>query len=301
MLLLLGSTGAFAQATRTWVSGVGDDVNPCSRTAPCKTFAGAISKTAAKGVISVLDPGGFGTVTITKAITIDGGGIHGSILASATTGVVVNAGVNDVVKLTNISIDGSGTGLNGVRFLAGAALIIDNVKIHDFSGAGGNGVLFIPGGTSRLVVVDSLITNNINGGGILVQPGASGAARVSLSNVTLSNNKFGLRADDRSDVSVRDSLVTNNAGVGLLALSGSQASEMSIDSSQITLNGIGNASAAGVKSEGGLASVVISQNLITGNQNGLLSASGGDLLSFGSNRVTGNTVDGNPTGTLTTR
>jgi hypothetical protein len=67
------SSAAQAQATRTWVSGVGDDANPCSRTAPCKTFAGAISKTAPRGEINALDPGGFGAVTITKAITIDGG------------------------------------------------------------------------------------------------------------------------------------------------------------------------------------------------------------------------------------
>src|SRR5262245_48964588 len=70
----VGTSAAYAQATRTWVSGVGDDVNPCSRTAPCKTFAGAISKTAAGGEISVLDPGGFGGVTITKSITINGEG-----------------------------------------------------------------------------------------------------------------------------------------------------------------------------------------------------------------------------------
>src|SRR5437870_12453885 len=89
-LLTANADPARAQATRTWVSGVGDDANPCSRTAPCKTFAGAISKTATGGVISVLDPGGFGAVTITKAITIDGGGTEGSILSSLTTGVIVS-------------------------------------------------------------------------------------------------------------------------------------------------------------------------------------------------------------------
>src|SRR5216117_2140525 len=97
---------AAAQATRTWVSGVGDDANPCSRTAPCKTFAGAISKTATDGEIDALDPGGFGTVTITKAITIDGNG-WGSILAAGTNGVNVNvstAGVTNWVQLRNISI-----------------------------------------------------------------------------------------------------------------------------------------------------------------------------------------------------
>ncbi|MFP5288427.1 MAG: hypothetical protein ACLGI9_22010, partial [Thermoanaerobaculia bacterium] len=90
-----------AQATRTWVSGVGDDVNPCSRTAPCKTFAGAISKTAAGGEISVLDPGGYGAITITKAITISGDGTLASILAAGTNGIVVNAGAADKVVIRN--------------------------------------------------------------------------------------------------------------------------------------------------------------------------------------------------------
>ena len=89
--VVLAVVPAAAQATRTWVSGVGNDANPCSRTAPCKTFAGAISKTAAGGEISVLDPGGFGAVTITKSITIDGGGGQvASVLVSGTNGIVVS-------------------------------------------------------------------------------------------------------------------------------------------------------------------------------------------------------------------
>src|SRR5664279_823389 len=97
------TTPAFAQATRTWVSGVGDDVNPCSRTAPCKTFPGAISKTAAGGEIDCLDPGGFGAVTITKSITIacEGTG-EGGILVAGTNGVTVNAGPNDMVILRGL-------------------------------------------------------------------------------------------------------------------------------------------------------------------------------------------------------
>src|SRR3984957_15015789 len=82
--LFLGASAANAQATRTWVSGVGDDANPCSRTAPCKTFAGAISKTAAAGEIDCLDPGGFGALTITKSITIDCLGLSESVLVSGT-------------------------------------------------------------------------------------------------------------------------------------------------------------------------------------------------------------------------
>src|SRR5438552_10236279 len=106
-LVLLGTTFGYAQASRTWVSGVGDDANPCSRTAPCKTFAGAISKTAPGGEIDALDPGGFGAVTITKAITIDGGGGQvASVLVAGTNGLIVDGGSSDVVIIGNLGIDG---------------------------------------------------------------------------------------------------------------------------------------------------------------------------------------------------
>src|SRR5581483_11927768 len=95
--VLLFAAPASAQATRTWVSGVGDDANPCSRTAPCKTFAGAISKTAPSGEINVLDPGGFGAVTITKSITISSVGFEAGVLVSGTNGIVINAGTGDRV------------------------------------------------------------------------------------------------------------------------------------------------------------------------------------------------------------
>src|SRR6266498_379000 len=127
-MVLASGLPAHAQATRTWVSGVGDDVNPCSRTAPCKTFAGAISKTAAGGEISVLDPGGFGAVTITKAITIDGEGTLAGILAATVNGIIVNAGVNDVVHIRNLIINGTSgasIGLNGIRYLAGKRVIVE--------------------------------------------------------------------------------------------------------------------------------------------------------------------------------
>jgi len=133
---------AQAQASRTWVSGVGDDANPCSRTAPCKTFAGAISKTATNGEIDCLDPGGFGAVTITKGITIDGttGAGFGGILSSLVNGIVINdtSGASPgVVTLRNLSINGIGNGLNGIRFLAGKALIVEGCQIFGFVGPAG--------------------------------------------------------------------------------------------------------------------------------------------------------------------
>src|SRR5580692_2858583 len=119
MCFSLFSAPAHAQATRTWVSGVGDDANPCSRTAPCKTFAGAISKTAAGGEINVLDPGGFGAVTITKSIQIRSESVEAGVLVSGTNGIVVSAAASDKVLLEGLDIEGLGTGLNGVQILAG--------------------------------------------------------------------------------------------------------------------------------------------------------------------------------------
>src|SRR5438067_8469076 len=130
----LGTSMAFAQATRTWVSGVGDDANPCSRTAPCKTFAGAISKTAIGGEIDALDDGGVGAVTITKSISIDGGGHLAGILGAGTNGVNVNDSATGtpgtiIVVLRNLSLNGAGTGLIGVNFTSGAGLVLENVQI----------------------------------------------------------------------------------------------------------------------------------------------------------------------------
>jgi hypothetical protein len=148
----LAGTPAFAQADRTWVSGVGDDVNPCSRTAPCKTFAGAISKTAAGGEISVLDPGGFGGVTITKSITINGDSVHASILASLTSGVIIN-GTGIVVQLRNLQINGVGDGTNGINMIKAALLTVDDVFVHGFA----TGIRVQEG---KALISNSHITNN---------------------------------------------------------------------------------------------------------------------------------------------
>ena len=139
LLMLAFSSVASAQATRTWVSGVGDDANPCSRTAPCKTFAGAISKTAATGEIDCLDPGGFGAVTITKGITIDCDSGAGGVLVSGTNGIVIAATAStDVITLRNLNIVGTGTGLSGVLVNSAKAVHLVNMTIKDFSTAGVN-------------------------------------------------------------------------------------------------------------------------------------------------------------------
>src|SRR5437588_5248495 len=145
------STLAHAQATRTWVSGVGDDANPCSRTAPCKTFAGAISKTAAGGEINVLDPGGFGGVTITKSITIRSDHIEAGVLVSGTNAIIVNAASTDEVILEGLDIEGLGTGLNGVNILSNSSVIVRKSLIHHFAGNAINLVGAAGGGAKLLV------------------------------------------------------------------------------------------------------------------------------------------------------
>lgn len=158
---------AMAQATRTWISGVGDDVNPCSRTAPCKTFAGAISKTAAGGEINCLDPGGFGGVTITKAITLRCIGVEAGVLVAGTSGITVNAGVNDRVVLIGLDIEGLGTlgnSVNGVNILQAGYVTIQDCTITAFTGAsGGNGVLVNSTSPVTVEIDHSTITSNTVG------------------------------------------------------------------------------------------------------------------------------------------
>lgn len=294
------SATASAQATRTWVSGVGDDANPCSRTAPCKTFAGAISKTAAGGIINVLDPGGFGAVTITKSITIDGGGVtSGGILAAGTNGVVVNAGATDVIVIRNLSIDGVKSGINGIRFLAGASLHIEHVEISGFTS---RGIDFEPSGTSQLFVSNSDIHNNVSAasgtGGIYISPTGVGIATASISGSRMNDNGFGLRANNRSIVAVSDCVVSGNVNFGIASVSTGDFSDVTVQNNQIANNGYGASVGAGLLADGAASNVRISDNVVTNNDNGLRVINGGNIRSFGNNKVTDNVTDGNPTATI---
>src|SRR5689334_6364557 len=160
---------AHAQATRTWVSGVGDDVNPCSRTAPCKTFAGAISKTATNGEINCLDSAGFGAVNIIKSITIDCHTEHGGILSLNVNGVIVN-GAGVVVTLRGLVIQGAGgTTGNGIRIVQAGAVNIDDCIIEGFAGAvgtaNGRGITIETATANvRVTVQNSQLYNNTNFG-----------------------------------------------------------------------------------------------------------------------------------------
>src|SRR5215813_835786 len=172
-LLCLSTLPAHAQATRTWVSGVGDDANPCSRTAPCKTFAGAISKTAPFGEINCLDSGGFGAVTITKSIIISCEAGTAGVLVSGTNGIVVQAAPADVVYLRGLDIEGLTTGLAGISFISGGALHVEKCLIRDFGAGIATGVSFTPTNTAVLYMSDTVVARNgtgSSGAGVSVRP-----------------------------------------------------------------------------------------------------------------------------------
>jgi hypothetical protein len=275
-MMVLAAGSAYAQATRTWVSGVGDDANPCSRTAPCKTFAGAISKTAAGGEIDALDPGGFGAVTITKAITIDGGGNHASVLVAGTNGINVAAGVGDTVILRNLGITGVGLsaapanpGLIGIRYTAGSRLVVEKCTIEGFSQ---NGIDVSLTGDGNLEVNNTSITR-VAGGIHLTS--TTGRLQASLDRVHIRGSVNGVDSL-YGQVQVSNSVITQNSGVGIFAEGGS----ISVVNSMLTSNGIA------VQSQTG-ATVRLSNNDVYDNLTGF-ACGGGTLASTGDNRKGGN-------------
>jgi len=280
---------ASAQATRTWVSGVGDDANPCSRTAPCKTFAGAISKTATDGEIDALDPGGFGAVTITKSVTIDGSptGMAG-ILASLTTAVIINIQVNsgsNTVQLRNISMNGAGNGINGVRVVgpgvAGLAVFIENCVIFGFraTGAGqGRGISDERTAAGSLFVQNTLVKNNFGSG--IVAIGANGP-KTTLNEVqSIKNGGAGVVSSGSGRQTDARNCVANNNGVaGFLA---ENTARLDIIDSMTAFN------PQGVESDT-TAEVRVSRTTVTRNTTNGLFLNGGTILSYGSNEVSANT------------
>jgi hypothetical protein len=280
------ATMAQAQASRTWVSGVGDDANPCSRTAPCKTFAGAISKTAMHGEINALDDGGFGALTITKSITIEGGGHIAGVLASGTSGIIINitaAPATDPgnVTLRNLDINGFSTGTFGVRILAAQRVVVDNCVIYGFrstlGGSNGRGISDERTAASpipMLWVTNCDVRNNI--GGIAATGGS--ALRVHIDNTRVSGQtSIGVFVNGGAKVSIRSSQVSGNASDGIhIETAGT---EMMVVGSLVANNqGVGLNNLSG--SQFSVADTTVVNN-VTGVS--------GTLVSFGNNNVRNNT------------
>ena len=300
----LSPSFAAAQATRTWVSGVGDDANPCSRTAPCKTFAGSISKTAAGGEINCLDPGGFGTLTITKSISIYCDSILGSVLASGTAGFTISdsgAG-NIVVVLSGLDIDGAGTtiGTNGINVISAKSVSIRNSYIRNFSNAGIN---VAPSAGSVKVVVNNVTVNNAGTsnttGGILVKPTGAASVVAMISGSQVQNGTQGIRFDSSGGTGtvtgfVRDSVVTSNVNNGVGVVAGSSSDTVYVVNTSVQANNYG------LVVNGSGATIYASGDNVTGNLiQGLFVNGSGTINSYKNNNVNANTTDGTFTAQIT--
>jgi hypothetical protein len=272
---VVAATLANAQASRTWVSGVGDDANPCSRTAPCKTFAGAISKTAAGGEIDALDPGGFGAVTITKSITIDGGQVGVvSVLVSGTNGIVVQAGTNDIVTLRNLSINGIGTGINGIRFVSGKALNIENCDILGFTS---NGIDIASGAGSQVSIKDTNI-GPVGQDGVRATAVAAPQVFVTLDNVRITNVTRGIHAQVHSRVMATHTAVAFASVAALHADSSPGDAEITLQHGTL----FNNTTAVQVGPAGN-AAIVSDTEIAYGTT--AFANGGGAIFSYGTNRI----------------
>jgi hypothetical protein len=301
-VVLACSSISSAQAVRTWVSQApgADDANPCSRSAPCRTFAGAISKTAINGEIDPLDPGSYGPVTISKSLTIDGGTGSGwaSILASGTTGVTINltdTSGNDprhTVRLRNLNITGTGlsgsvghrTGITGVHIvLATGAVYIENMLITDFTERG----ISDERDSGKLYVNDTTVRHCAQSG-IGVVPATTTTVTGILDNVRSEGNKLaGFVFTGGAKVTVRNCLAFGNAGQGLDAEGA--GTEVNMENCLASQNG------TGIQTANSTPTVRISLCTVTNNTTGLAPTAGA-ILTYGNNHVTANGTDGAPTG-----
>jgi hypothetical protein len=274
---------ANAQASRTWVSGVGNDANPCSRTAPCKTFAGAISKTAENGEIDVLDPGGYGVLTITKAITINGQSTLGSVLAVGTNGINVNVTTNPataVVYIHDIQFNGINSGIHGINYTAGSTLVVDNCHIYGFTGDG----IHVSGtGGLRLKVSDTQIEHNA--GSSLSLDTSAGQVLTMINRCYLQDGASGIEAKNNIRAGVANTIISHMSDSGIKTTG--TDSIINADDLFVTFCNTGlKSNNAGTPSHIRLSDSIVTQN-VTG-----LDHTAGTIDSVQGNSVFGNFTDG---------
>jgi hypothetical protein len=291
---MFGATPASAQATRTWVSGVGDDVNPCSRTAPCKTFAGAISKTAAGGEINCLDPGGFGAVTIIKSMTISCPYTEGGALAGGN-GITINLpAASDVVMIRGLDIFGVNPPSNGIRIIGvGGTVHIEDTVIRRFNALNSLGVSAAPTGALKLFISNSTIAENGSagtGGGVSLNPGAGGSIQAVIKGSRIRNNaKDGVIANSNSgQVSfvIDDTDISGNQQ-GLVAVAGVPVMRGMITNSIVSHNSI-----VGMITSGSNTILRVDHTSITANTQGINVGAASAIQSYGGNRLDGNPISG---------
>jgi hypothetical protein len=274
--------------TRTWVSGLGNDSNACSRTAPCQTFAAALAQTAAGGEIDVLDPGDFGAVTITKAITLDGGGSEfASIPTSGTSGITISAASTDVVILRNLQFNGTGSGgAEGVAINSAAMVIIEKCDIFGFGTAA---ILVATSATSSSTIIVQETTIKNNGAGISVKP-TGGTVKIALELTHVDNNtNAGMRVDGTGggavNAAISDSSISLNGAAGLNVLSGT--ANVAVDVQRAVIADNGGAGVSSSNTNGGTAIVTVGDSILSNNGTAWSIVGSATLQGYQNNQVTG--------------
>jgi len=283
LLLVLWAANSFAQAQRTFVSGGGSDSNPCSRTAPCRTFTQAISQTAAGGEVIVLDSAGYGPFTITQAVTVQApAGVYAGITVFSGTGITVNAAAGDSVILRGLTVNSQGTGGDGID-LNGGNLHVESCVVNGFSHAKG---LFMSE-TGKLEVKDSILRGNDTA---IQVTAPMNTAEVTIDNVRLEFNLNGLEVRERARVTIRNSVISNNSDDGVSVQVFSTASaELTVENCVVSHNSAGVFTESG---NTGVATIRISNSTVTNNGTGLNNfASPAQILSRGNNTIEGNGND----------
>jgi hypothetical protein len=299
LVLFLHVAPAAAQASRTWVSGVGDDTSPvCSRTAPCKTFAAAFALTTTGGEINCTDPGGFGTLTITKSVSIVCDYTDGGVLGGGVNGVTIDAPAGSIVTLKGLDFECAGNGSGIAIANVGVTVHIHKVQIRNCRGGSSNSGIVV-GNTSGLAIVfvaDSYITDNgsvTSDAGILIRPQSGASALVSVTRTHLERNTNGIFADGSggggvSNFTVKDSVISASTNSGAVVASSGASFKGLVEDSMINFNANTGAAVGGAG-----ATLVLGRNTIANNITGVINL-GGTLQSFKNNQVALNNTDGTP-------
>jgi hypothetical protein len=294
LISIAGLQAGPAQAqTRVFVAAQGSDANPCSFALPCRTFQHAHDTVAAGGEIDVLDPAGYGMLTITKSISIQGHGFAGMSVANNSIGITVNAGAGDIVNLNGLLIEGNGIGTEGLFFVTGKTLVVENCVVQNMAANGL--VLALSAATARTLLVSNSYISNSGGFGINIAPGAGSAGSISatIDRVTLYSHTFaGLGVDGTNGtgaitVAVTDSVAAQgpNGSAGFSVLSGAGHSTVNVALTRVTAA----SSATGLQVTGNNATVSLTQSAIVGNTSGgYFVGSGGVITTFGDNTFTAN-------------
>jgi hypothetical protein len=293
---------AHAQPTTLWVSGTGNDNNPCSRTAPCRTFEGAINRSTANGRISCLDPGEFGVVNLSISLTIDCTGARGSVAANATSFAITVGGGGINVVLRGLDVQGDGFSLAGIGFSStGGSLTIEDTLVQRFNGQNftccSAGILVQPtGGQAATVMLNNVtVINNgqpTTGGGLIVLPGAGATAVVILRNSEIANNTSGILVNSAAGnggggpiaMTISNSTIAHNRGDGINAAAGSGI-VLTVEGTTLSAN-----FQTGITASGANALVRLSNSVIAGNARGV----SGNIRSLKNNAIKGNGTDGTP-------